>query len=108
MTEIKLDPKLRKTVAEALEPYARSMFSQQTGTWTAVVTFSHGCRTEEVKTDPEEGVEFLARAVKLRVLDAEIVTGAHEEQAMKAQEAARHERQTVGTLLEDFPDAGGS
>lgn len=98
MPEIKFDAKVRKAVAEALDVYAQSMFDKQTGEWTAVITFGHQARTEEVKT--EDDFEFLATAVKLRVLDAEIVTGPHKEAAEKARQGARYQRETSGTLLD--------
>src|SRR5690554_2414160 len=59
MAEIKLDPKVRKAVADALEIWASSMFDNQTGEWTAVITFGHGARTEEVKT--EDDFDYLER-----------------------------------------------
>jgi hypothetical protein len=99
MPEIKLDTKVRKAVAEALEVWSRTMFDQQNGEWTAVITFGHAARTEEVKT--EDDFEYLAQSVKLRILDAEIVTGPAKDKAEEARMAARTQRTTAGTLLEE-------
>lgn len=98
MPEIKLDAKVRRAVAEALEPWAGQMFTDQTGEWTAVVTLAHGARTEEIKT--EDDFDYVATGVKLRILDAEVVTGEHAKTAEQARKGARAQRTTEGTLLE--------
>ena len=98
MTEIKIESKVRKAVAEALEVWAGHMFTDQSGQWTAVVTFGHGARSEEVKT--EDDFDYLETTVKLRILDAEVVTGPHKEAAEKAAQDSRTQRKTAGTLLE--------
>lgn len=98
MTDIKFDSKARRAVADALEVWAGRMFENQSGEWTAVVTFGHGARSEEVKT--EDDFDYLARSVKLRILDAEIVTGPHKDKAEEARLSARTQRETAGTLLE--------
>lgn len=98
MTKIKLETKLRTEAIDALQTWANQMFQDQSGEWTAVITFGHAARTEEVKT--EDDTDYLERTLKLRVLDVEIVTGPHADQAEKARQAARAQRETAGTLLE--------
>lgn len=98
MADIKFDTKARRAVLDALEVWANQLFENQTGEWTAVVTFGHAARTEEVKTEDE--FDYLARTVKIRILDAEIVTGPHKDTVEEARLAARTQRETAGTLLE--------
>lgn len=98
MTEIKIDSKVTAAVARALEPFAEQMFRDQQGEWTAVVTFSHAKRSEEIKT--EDDFEYTTREVKIRVTDAEILTGPHVQGAEEALKAARRQRSTANTLLE--------
>lgn len=43
---------------------------------------------------------IVERTLKLRILDAEVVTGPHAEQADQARQDARAQRETAGTLLE--------
>ncbi len=102
MPDIKFDSKARKAVADALAPFGRQMFQQQDGEWVAVVRLGHGARTEEIKT--QDGEDFLATAVKLRITDVEVMTGTHADQAEKALEAARRQRTTAGTLIDEAFD----
>lgn len=98
VTAIKIEPRLRKDVVQALHAHAAEMFADQTGEWTAVITFGHASRLEEVKL--EDDADIVERTLKLRILDAEIVTGPHAEQADRARNDARAQRETAGTLLE--------
>ncbi|MBB4931796.1 hypothetical protein F4561_002616 [Lipingzhangella halophila] len=99
MTEIKFDAKLKRRAAEALAAYASQIFDQQSGEWTAVVTLTHAARSETIKT--EDDFEYLETQAKVSVADIEIVTGEHERQATQARDAARRQRKTAGTLLDD-------
>lgn len=99
MAEIKFDAKLKKRAADALEAYASEIFKDQTGEWTAVITLTHAARSETVKT--EDDFDYLEVQAKVAVADIEIVTGDHQAQALAARDAARRQRKTVGTLLDD-------
>lgn len=98
MPKIKLEARVHKAVAEALAPYAERLFDDQTGEWTAVVTFDHRGRSEDKKT--EDDLDFVEHTVKIGVIDAELVFGPHKQAAEAARDAARRERETAGTLLE--------
>lgn len=98
MTAIKIEPRLRKDVLEALRAHSGEMFESQSGEWVAVITFGHASRLEEVKT--EDDADVVERTLKLRILDAEVVSGPHAEQVERARQDARSQRETAGTLLE--------
>ncbi|RCV51186.1 hypothetical protein [Marinitenerispora sediminis] len=110
MTEIRMNPKLRQGAAEAIEPYAEQMFGAfddyAEREWVAVVTLTRGKQVRENKTKVVGGEEVFEelRQVHMAVVDAEIVTGAHAEQAQAAAEAARTQRVTAGTLLDSAFD----
>lgn len=99
MPQIKFDSKAPRAVANALAPYANSMFDSQTGEWVAVVRLGHAARSETVKTDDD--TDYLETAVKLTLLDAEVVTGPFLAAVQEAMDGARRQRETAGTLLDD-------
>lgn len=107
MPEIKLNSKLPKSSAEAVALYANQMFEkfgasddgdEQPGEWVAVVRFTTGKRSEEIKT--EDDMDYVAREVRLNIADLEVVTGPHKKLAEQALTDARRQRLTAGTLID--------
>lgn len=98
MPEIKLSSKLNKATIDALTDWAERMFADQTGEWTAVITFGHAGRSENKKT--ADDLDYMAPTVTIRIEDAEVVTGPHREAVEQIRDEVRREREAAGTLLE--------
>ncbi|MFC7330779.1 hypothetical protein [Marinactinospora rubrisoli] len=102
MPDVSMQPKLTDDARKAVAAYASALFrGYGTGEqWLIVAAVSPGGRSEKQKTKDDE--EYSEEKVQLRVDDLEVVTGPHADAARKALDAARYERLTAGTLLEDL------
>lgn len=98
MPKITFASKAQADVAKALAPYADRLYHDESTELTIVATITGSEWKKALKTSDEE--DYAELTVKVTLLDAEVVTGPHEEAAAKAFEAARTERETAGTLLE--------
>lgn len=95
MTVIKLDAKIRKAVARALEDYADDMFEQRAGTWIGIVEFTHVERTEPGDRETAED------SVKIGIAGLEIAPDRSESDVLRQQMRELYRRRTnTGTFDE--------
>ena len=96
---IKFDSKVLTDVAEALEPYAETMFKQRHGRWMAVVELAHAERTEP---GPDEDKQ---PTVKLRVTTIEVAADEITGGRLRSLQREMYDRRTSGgTLFEHDED----
>ncbi|MFH9610466.1 hypothetical protein [Streptomyces sp. NPDC017448] len=91
--DIKFDSKVLTDVAEALEPFADSMFKNRQGRWMAIVELAHVERTEP---GPDEEK---APSVKVRVVGVEVAADEFTDERLRQEQQTmfRH-RTSSGTL----------
>ncbi|MEV7491453.1 hypothetical protein AB0O08_11930 [Streptomyces anulatus] len=91
--DIKFDSKVLTDVAEALEPFADSMFKNRQGRWMAIVELAHVERTEP---GPEEEK---APSVKVRVVGVEVAADEFTDERLRQEQSEMFRRRTSsGTL----------
>lgn len=91
--DIKFDSKVLTDVAEALEPFADTMFKNRQGRWMAVIELAHVERTEP---GPDEDK---APAVKVRVVGIEVAGDEISGGRLRGMQREMYERRTSGNTL---------
>lgn len=104
MTTAKLVAQLRKRVAEALAPHAEHLYQHRGERLVALVELEVCERVETTETD-EDGTEYPAHTVKLRVSELEVASGEHADHTRRALRALWANRTADGTLDESVARA---